>query len=308
MAAETEWDLRSEMTIDGTRTLWTVRKASGEEVAENTYTEQNGMFTFHRSGKYELCLRNPRLRNRIKGQNADTVEFIWQITVKVDSFMVSLVSAPVDGGVVVGNGKYEKGESVTITATPNTGYRFVNWTKGNEVFSTEAVYTFTVSEDLSLTANFEEIPVVVETFTVSVSENNSDWGTATITGSGEYEKGESVTITATPNTGYRFVNWTKGGEVFSTEAVHTFTVSEDLSLTANFEKDNVANEPVDDMEVGYVYSKNRTIYLSEDMGEVQVYNVSGVCVFSGCATAIPVKSSGLYIVVTARRNFKVPVR
>ena len=148
----------------------------------------------------------------------------------------------------------------------------------------------------------------VETYTVSVASNNTAWGRATITGGGEYEAGESVTITATANVGYRFVNWTKGSEVFSTESVHTFTVSEDLNLTANFEKDNVANNPMETMEVGYVYSQARTIYLSMDMGEVKVYGVAGVCVFSGRTTVIPVKVSGVYIVVTANRSFKVWVR
>lgn len=80
-------------------------------------------------------------------------------------------------------------------------------------------------------------------FTVRVSPNNIYYGTATITGNGTYTEGTEVTITATPKQGYRFVNWTKkDGSAFSTEAVHTFTVTENLELTANFEKTDVGNE------------------------------------------------------------------
>jgi hypothetical protein len=47
-------------------------------------------------------------------------------------------------------------------------------------------------------------------YTVEVAVNDPTMGTAT--GGGEYVEGETATLTATPNTGYRFVNWTKNAE------------------------------------------------------------------------------------------------
>ena len=44
---------------------------------------------------------------------------------------------------------------VTFTATPNDGYVFVNWTKGDEVVSTSATYTTSITSALSLVANFD---------------------------------------------------------------------------------------------------------------------------------------------------------
>ena len=44
---------------------------------------------------------------------------------------------------------------VTFTATPNDGYVFVNWTKGDEVVSTSATYTTTITSALTLRANFD---------------------------------------------------------------------------------------------------------------------------------------------------------
>lgn len=158
----------------------------------------------------------------------------------------------------------------------------------------------------------EELPVGYLRLRTAV--NKGEWGTAGIRGKGIYKEGEEVTLYATPRRGHRFVNWTRNdGTVFSTEAVHTFTVTEELRLTANFEKDpeDVGNEtlaenaPEDGL---HVYVRDRTIHLSEERGMVRVYNVAGACVYGGHATAIPVKGSGLYIVRVGERAYKAMVR
>ena len=154
--------------------------------------------------------------------------------------------------------------------------------------------------------------VIKDKFNISISvqSNNPEWGTAIVAGTGSYSQGETSTIIATPNEGYRFVNWTReDGSVFSTKAFHTFTVTEDLILTANFEKipDDVANESLkaDNLRI---YAQDRTIYLSGNRGLVQVFNTLGQCVYSGIATAIPVKTGGLYIVRVGAHSHKVLVR
>ena len=58
------------------------------------------------------------------------------------------------------------------------------------------------------------------------------------TGSGNFNQGASCTVTATPNTGYHFVNWTEGGTAVSSDASYTFTVTSDRDLVANFSVDN----------------------------------------------------------------------
>ena len=45
---------------------------------------------------------------------------------------------------------------LTVTATPDEGYKFINWTDGNgNVLSTNKAYSFYVTEDITLKANFE---------------------------------------------------------------------------------------------------------------------------------------------------------
>ena len=69
-------------------------------------------------------------------------------------YNVSVSSNPTNGGTVNGGGTYDQGQSCTVMATANTGYTFTNWTENGTAVSTNANYTFTVSGDRTLVANF----------------------------------------------------------------------------------------------------------------------------------------------------------
>ena len=87
--------------------------------------------------------------------------------------------------------------------------------------------TFTLnSAETSVTAKATYIPA---TYTVTVTAENG-----TVTGAGEYEENTEVTLVATANEGYEFVNWTAGETVVSTENPYKFTVTADVALVANF--------------------------------------------------------------------------
>ena len=67
---------------------------------------------------------------------------------------ITATANPTEGGTVTGFGSYDYGTTCTLTATPNAVYVFLNWTENGEVISTEAEYTFTVTGDRNLVANF----------------------------------------------------------------------------------------------------------------------------------------------------------
>ena len=69
-------------------------------------------------------------------------------------YEVTAMVSPENAGAVTGAGTYLYGATCTLTATANEGYTFVYWTKDGEVVSTEAIYSFTVTEDASYVANF----------------------------------------------------------------------------------------------------------------------------------------------------------
>ena len=67
------------------------------------------------------------------------------------------VTALGQGGTVSGGGSFDIGESVTVVATPASGFDFVRWAYNgtNETASTSASYTFTVNQQTDLVAIFE---------------------------------------------------------------------------------------------------------------------------------------------------------
>lgn len=77
---------------------------------------------------------------------------------KIVTYTISAAADPADGGAVAGGGEYDAGETVTLTATANTGYRFIGWYEGITMVSSEENYTFEVEADRELTAVFETLP------------------------------------------------------------------------------------------------------------------------------------------------------
>ncbi len=144
-------------------------------------------------------------------------------------YTINVSANPNIGGSVTGGGTYNQGQSCTVTATPNAGYTFTNWTENGNVVSTNRSYTFTVTANRTLVANFQAQP---QNYTVTVSANPTNGGN--VTGGGTYQQGQSCTVTATANTGYNFTNWTENGNVVSTQANYTFTVNSNRTLVANF--------------------------------------------------------------------------
>ena len=172
-------------------------------------------------------------------------------------------------GVVTGSGTYNHGEEVSLTATPNEGYKFVNWTENDTIVSEEAEYTFVVKGDRNLVANFELL-----TYEVTVSVNEENFGT--VTGAGTYNDGEEATLVATPNEGYKFVNWTENDTVVSGEAEYTFVVKGDRNLVANF----VSTESIDELTASFRLYPNPAndklnIVTETEIEEVVVYDAFG---------------------------------
>ena len=77
---------------------------------------------------------------------------------------------------------------------------------------------------------FVDIEEICDDVTITATSANESMGT--VLGSGEYEFGTEVTITAIPNEGYRFVSWNDG----NTNNPRTITVTEDATYIAIFEE------------------------------------------------------------------------
>jgi len=152
--------------------------------------------------------------------------------VQAETYTLSLLAQPEEGGQVSGEGAYAQNQSVTVEASPHDGYAFTHWTDddGNEL-STEATYTFPMpGQDLTLTAHFALIDYYL-TLNVSPEEGG------TVTGEGYYNYGDPVSAVAVPAEDHYFLHWTdRDGNVMSEEETYVFDMpAQNLELTANFE-------------------------------------------------------------------------
>ena len=128
-----------------------------------------------------------------------------------------------------GSGKYTEDTEVTVAATVPEGKVFVEWQINGETVSTRKTYRFNVSGDVTVTA-------------VYVDENNAH--TVNVVGGeggGRYNDGMSATVDAEEPAGKVFVEWQIGGVKVSDEISYTFTVTDDVTITAIFKDDPHAN-------------------------------------------------------------------
>ena len=172
-------------------------------------------------------------------------------------YTITANASPTAGGTVSGGGTYYSGQNCTLTATPNTGYTFTNWKKGNTVVSNEASYTFTVSESATFTATFTAIPQ----YTITVQANPTAGGS--VSGGGSYYSGASCTLTSTANAHYEFANWTKNGTQVSTANPYTFTVTAAGSYVANFNALTPHTVTCATVENGTISASPTTAYKNE---------------------------------------------
>ena len=215
---------------------------------------------------------------------------------ELNSYEITVAANPEEGGTVTGDGTYIHGATATLVATPATGYEFINWTKGNAIVSTNATYTFTVTEGGEYIANF-----AVQTFEVVLTAAPEDMGS--VEGAGTYNYGETATVTATPNGDCLFVNWTENGEVVSEEPEFSFVVTADRNLVAHFDFDVV----IENSDITYTVYPNPTIdkLIVESKGEItliEIYNISGNLIYSRADNSETVEidvnnfSAGTYII------------
>ena len=168
----------------------------------------------------------------INSNSSITAEFVRQYDLTISSTAGGLVTDPGEGVFT-----YDEGAVVDLVAEAEEGYQFVGWTGdvGTVVDVYAASTTITMNGDYSITANFEEIPLVQYDLTISSTAG----GSVTTPGEGVFTYGEVsvVGLAAEAEEEYQFVEWT--GDVGSVVDIYaastTITMNGDYSITANFE-------------------------------------------------------------------------
>ncbi|MDY6827596.1 MAG: dockerin type I domain-containing protein [Bacillota bacterium] len=125
-------------------------------------TTLNSMKAVNTGGNHTLALKsdnsvwawgnnsNGQLGNDSTASSADPVKVAFQCIVTTKVY-------PAGGGTAAGGGVYDHGDRVTLVATAGSGYSFVNWTEQGEDVTTKNSYSFTVTDDRTLEANFRSV-------------------------------------------------------------------------------------------------------------------------------------------------------
>jgi hypothetical protein len=83
--------------------------------------------------KYRVWARNSVGWSDVNSVNVKTFN-----TAAATIYAITTTSSPTAGGSTSGGGNYSSGQSVTVTASANSGYNFANWTEGASIVSSSA--------------------------------------------------------------------------------------------------------------------------------------------------------------------------
>ena len=164
---------------------------------------------------------------------------------QVEQYTLSAAVSTVGAGTVKvspAGTVFDAETSITVTATKNFGYKFVNWTDANnQVVSTDEAYTFSISTNTALKANFEQINTYALNYKVEGGAKDymvsATPAPTVVNGKNMYEEGTEVTLTASSNDILTFTNWNDG----ETGAERKIKMNANQSFTAAYSaKDFIA--------------------------------------------------------------------
>jgi hypothetical protein len=156
------------------------------------------------------------------------------------AYTVSAQINPAAGGTVSGLGSFTTGTMVVLNATANSGYTFSNWTANGMIASTASKYSFILTNDCSVAANFSRSAVIgninsnSSTYTVTATASTN--GQVNPSGPQTVGAGSNITFTASPATNYQVGQWLVNGVLVQTGGTG-FTlqnVSTNEAVSVNF--------------------------------------------------------------------------
>jgi nitrogen fixation protein FixH len=113
--------------------------------------------TFNTSSSADILVPNTYVssisfNDATTSQRSAALAVTLTVTPKQDTITVR--ASPNADGMVSDGGTFTGGTSHAVTATPNTGHSFVHWTENGRVASTAESYTFTLTGNVTLVADF----------------------------------------------------------------------------------------------------------------------------------------------------------
>ena len=147
---------------------------------------------------------------------------------QTQQYTISVSANPNNGGSVSGGGTFNQGASCTVHATANNGYTFTNWTEDGTQVSANANYTFIVTGNRNLVANFSQ-----NTYTITATAGAN--GFITPSGTVVVAGGSNQTFTIIPDYGYEIYEVYVDGGLIGAPSSYTFqNVTSNHTIFATF--------------------------------------------------------------------------
>ena len=136
----------------------------------------------------------------------------------------------------------------SVTANPNYGYHFAQWSDGN----TDNPRTIELTKDTTFTAEYAK-----NSYSITTASSNEEWGTTEGDATVLYQ--DQVEISATANYGYHFTQWNDG----NSNNPRTITVTKDATYTATFAKNTYKITKITDNTQGSISGSSQAYYLDQ---------------------------------------------
>ena len=153
---------------------------------------------------------------------------------KINYTVSGSVSPSGSGSISLSKTTANIGDTITITATPGTGWRLVSLTTNPSRTITNNKFTMPAG-NVAVTATFEKI-----SYSITKAASPSAGGTVT-TSKNSANYGDTVTVSQTPATGYYFNGWTKTPSNLAINNGQFTMPAQNVSLTANYLKRSTAS-------------------------------------------------------------------
>lgn len=150
-----------------------------------------------------------------------------------NKFHLTLNCSPADTGTLSGQGTYDKGSNIKITADPIQGYHFTGWSENGNIISKDREYFINnITRDMCLSANFEKETAVTYIIAASVTSPN---GAITPDGRTSVAKGAGILYSIVPKSGYHISAVYVDGNPIGAVTSYSFAdVGDNHTIVADF--------------------------------------------------------------------------
>ena len=190
-------------------------------------------------------------------------------------YTVNVSSNPNNGGNVTGGGSYNQGATCTVHATANNGFTFTNWTENGTQVSTNANYSFTVTGNRNLVANFAQ-----NTHAIQASAGSN--GIITPSGTVTVAHGANQSFAMIPDDGFEVQDVYIDGNSVGPMTSYTFTnVTADHYIHVTFVHADGIGESNDISIIIYPNpTQGEIIVEGEGLSHVRIVNAYGQMVYN----------------------------